>query len=65
MTKCPLEKTWCEDFCSLLDEHNKNNTHHACPHQYECGKLKELLMDTNMSTTVTKRILTMGIPNAL
>jgi ribosomal protein S27AE len=63
---CPLEHTWCGDFCSLLAEHQKNDTRHLCQYQFECNQLKDsLLNDLNLSVLLTKRILVHGIPLAL
>lgn len=63
---CPLDGSWSQDFCSLYPTVKTNCAHATCPHQFECTRLREILEnDLNLSTTMTKRILTMGIPQAL
>jgi len=64
-SSCPFENTWCGQFCSLLADHQKNDTRHLCEYQFECNQLKEsLLHDENLSVVLTKQILIHGIPLA-
>ena len=63
---CPFEHTWCGHFCSLLADHQKNDTRDLCQYQFECTQLKEsLLNDKNLSIVLTKQILVHGIPLSL
>ena len=41
---CPFENTQCGQFCSLLAEHQKNNTEHLCEYQFECTQIRDLLV---------------------
>jgi hypothetical protein len=55
---CPLENTWCGQFCSMLPEHQKNQTIHLCEHKFECNNIKEsLLNNINYSLLLTNQIL--------
>ena len=63
---CPLDGSWSQSFCSLYNEVKKNCTYSTCIHQFECARLREVLEnDVNLSTVMTKRILHLGIPQAL
>ena len=40
---CPFAGTTCGQYCSLLTDHQTNNTYHLCQYQFECTQIKEHL----------------------
>jgi hypothetical protein len=44
---CPFENTQCGQFCSLLAEHNRNDTDHLCEYLFECTQLRDSLVQEN------------------
>jgi len=64
--QCPLDGSWAVDFCELRSGHSQNESFHTCQYQYECNRMRyELENNQNESISITKRILHLGIPQAL
>ena len=63
---CPLDGSWSVKFCNLWAKHNHDESFHTCQYQFECNRMRyELEHNKNDSISITKRILTLGIPQAL
>lgn len=63
---CPLDGSWSVNFCNLWSNNKQNNSFGTCQYQFECNRMRyELEHNKNESISITKRILTLGIPQAL
>ena len=63
---CPLDGSWSVKFCNIWSTHRQNDSFQTCQYQFECNRMKyELEHNKNESIGITKRILHLGIPQAL